>query len=133
MRNSITITIPGTPIAKKRPRFFRRGNHVGTYNCQETEEGRWLWSASQQIKEKIDGPIEMSLTFYMPIPASASKKKQAALLVSPHVNKPDIDNLQKMVLDCLNGVLFNDDRQIYKILAVKLYDFNPRTELIVRW
>jgi hypothetical protein len=39
----ITMTIPGIPIAKKRPRFMRRGKFVQTYNCQESEEGRFMW------------------------------------------------------------------------------------------
>jgi phage terminase large subunit GpA-like protein len=37
----INITIPGPPIAKKRPKFARRGKFVTTYNPQDSEEGRW--------------------------------------------------------------------------------------------
>jgi Holliday junction resolvase RusA-like endonuclease len=35
--NELLITIPGKPIAKKRPRFARRGKFVTTYNDQQTE------------------------------------------------------------------------------------------------
>jgi Holliday junction resolvase RusA-like endonuclease len=34
----------------------------------------------------------------------------------------DIDNLCKFVLDALNGILYNDDRQIVTLKASKLFD-----------
>lgn len=133
--NTITITIPGAPIAKKRPKFFRRGPFVGAYNPQETEEGKWLWSATQSMGGPdfgiLSDPVELSMSFYMPIPSSISAKKKQEL--KHHIKKPDIDNLQKFCLDCLNGVLFRDDRQVYKIEAVKLYSEDPRTQIEVRW
>lgn len=132
--NSLLITVPGAPIAKKRPRFFRRGNFVGAFNPQETEEGRWLWSATQGLGAAfsvLTDPIELSFTFFMPIPSSISAKKRLEL--KHHIKKPDIDNCLKFCLDCLNGVLFHDDRQVYKVEAVKLYSDTPRTEIEVRW
>jgi len=131
--NEITLTIPGVPIAKKRPKFFRRGNFVGAYNAQETEEGRWLLMASQQVKQKIEGPVNLSFVFHMPIPSSVSKKKQSDLVSSPHIKKPDTDNCIKFCLDCLNGVLFADDRQVFALSAVKIYGLEPRTEITVNW
>ena len=132
--NEIHLIIPGAPIAKKRPRFVRRGKFVGTYNPQETEEGKWLWLAQGQIAERIDeGPIEIIMIFTMQIPASVSEKKRLSLMYQPHVKKPDIDNLQKFSLDCLNGVLFRDDSQIHKITAVKRYGIDPGTEITAKW
>lgn len=133
----LLLTIPGTPVAKKRPRFVRRGKFVGTYNPQQTEEGRWLWDASQQIGPDFniitDVPIEIDMKFYMPIPAAASKKKRDSMVLAAHTKKPDIDNLQKFALDCLNGILFHDDSQVYRIIASKIYGTLPRTEVKIRW
>ncbi len=126
------IVVPGKPIAKKRPRFFRRGNFVGTYNSQETEEGRWLHSAQSQVEYKvIVFPIQVIMDFYLPIPKSTSKKKRQEMLIGNErpVKKPDIDNLEKFCLDCLNGVAWDDDCQVVKMVSEKHYSDNPRTEI----
>lgn len=128
-----TIIVPGTPIAQARPRFFRRGKYVGTYNPQETEAGKFLLLAKSQIREKIPPktPITMDCRFYMPIPQSWSKKKQAA--AGGHTSPPDVSNLVKFIEDVLNGIAWDDDRQIGMIMAVKLYSKEPRTEIVLSW
>lgn len=132
--NVLSINIPGAPIAKKRPRFVRRGKFVSTYNPQETEEGRWLWEAMMCIPPDfgvIVDPVEVRATFFMPIPSSISAKKRTEL--NHHFKKPDVDNLLKFVLDCLNGMLIKDDSQVYALSAQKLYSENPRTCIEIIW
>lgn len=128
------IVVLGKPIAKKRPRFARRGKFVVTYNDQQTEEGRFLFEVQKQWNRMpLLGAIKIDLRFFMPIPASTSKK-QTALMEGgavPHTKKPDIDNLIKFVLDCLNGVVFNDDSQIVKISGSKVYHPYPGTEILL--
>ncbi len=133
--NELTFMVIGNPIAKKRPRFFRSGNFTGTNNPQQTEEGRWLLAATGKIAERISKPIDtsidMSIRFVMPIPSSWSKKKKAN--PDPHTKKPDIDNCIKFCLDCLNGYLYVDDKQITSISATKEYGDFPVTIINVRW
>lgn len=136
---TIELTIPGAPIAKKRPRFARRGKFVTTYNDQQTAEGRWLLWVREAFRkngfmEPLNVPVAIEMGFYMPIPVSMTKKRLGEITENPaHTKKPDLDNLQKFALDCLNGELFRDDSLVYSISAVKAYDINPRTEIIVRW
>lgn len=112
MINTFTIIIPGVPIAKKHPRFARRGKFVTTYNSQETEEGRWLLGVRESFRknglmEPLNVPVAIWMIFSMPM---ATKKQLEAIKEHPqHTKKPDIDNLQKFALDCLNGELFTDD------------------------
>ena len=108
------ITKLGDPIHKERPRFCRKGNHVGTYKTdkQEREERDFILDAIRELK--ADGwtqpdkgkPITVFCTFYMPIPKSSTKRFKALCDSVPtrHVKRPDVDNLVKFVLDCLNGV-----------------------------
>ena len=137
--NELTIDIPGAPIAKKRPRFARRGKFVTAYNCQETEEGRWLLSAREcfrrnGVMEPLSVPLTLDIDFYMPIPASASKKARALMeLNQAHTKKPDLDNCIKFALDCLNGELFCDDSLVYQINATKRYSGVPATFITARW
>jgi Holliday junction resolvase RusA-like endonuclease len=126
------IIIPGKPIAKKRPRFARRGKFVTTYNDQETEEGKVLWEIRQQRKDKrFKGPLFIDIWFGMPIPKNTPKKRLQAILdgKEPHIKKPDLDNLIKFYLDVMNQEVFEDDKQIYSIWATKGYADNPRTEI----
>ena len=137
----ITLTIPGIPISKKRPRFVRRGKFVGTYNCQDTEEGKFKWELLRSILSHRSGdgplipantPIGLNVIFYMPIPSGLSKRK-LALLDFKHIKKPDTDNLLKFLKDCGNGVLWADDSQVWEVRARKIYDEAPRTEIVLKW
>lgn len=135
------ITKLGDPIHKERPRFCRKGNHVGTYKTekQEREEHDFILDAIRELK--ADGwtqpdkgkPITVFCTFYMPIPKSSTKRFKALCDSVPtrHVKRPDVDNLVKFVLDCLNGVAWVDDGQVAEVNAVKLYSTQPRTVVIL--
>ena len=128
------IIIRGAPIAKARPRFFRRGNFVGTYNSQTTEEGRWLLEAKGQVTEYIaEGPIHLQVDFIMPVPKSTNKKfkRQVAEGRVWHIKRPDLDNLVKFIFDNLNGILWKDDSQVVEIEARKYYGEMPQTILEV--
>ena len=111
----ISITIPGKPIAQNRPRFTRRGKSVTTYSDQESEAGKFFLLAKEQIQcDPMEGPLVMCATFVMPIPKSMPKKiRSKAYGFLPHEKKPDLDNLIKFVKDCLNGLAWKDDSQVY--------------------
>ena len=129
-----TITIPGPPIAKKRPRFARRGNFVTTYNAQETEESRVLWEIKRQhAGEPSKRPIALKVQFLMPIPKSSSKKKAEEMECGyiAHTKKPDLDNLVKFIKDVCNGTVWKDDAQIVYLEAEKFYSYEPQT--IIKW
>lgn len=138
-----TFRVPGTPIAKKRPRFVRKGNYVGTYNAQETEEGRFVLSIMDQVRTKGYGEalplppgtsVFLSCCFHMPLPKSAPKSVRKALEMEEtvwHTKKPDLDNLLKFVKDCLNGVAWKDDSQVTGIEAFKSYGEEPMTEIMI--
>lgn len=68
-----------------------------------------------------DGALELTIFFDMPYPASWSKKRKANYTKEHHLVKPDIDNLVKFYLDCMNGVVFHDDKQIVRVFASKAY------------
>jgi Holliday junction resolvase RusA-like endonuclease len=130
----IRFTIPGPPIAKKRPRFVRRGKFVGVYSAQETEEGLFLLRASALIKEQggsMDGPVSVSARFIFPVPKSKGKRDKARMLSGelPHTKKPDVDNCLKFVLDCLNGIAWGDDASVCEVRAVKEFGERARTEI----
>ena len=138
----IKLTIPGNPIAKKRPRFARVGKFVRTYNDQETEESRFLHHVENHDIEPINGPVSVMLWFFMPRPKghygsgkNAGKLKETAPKYP--TTKPDVDNLNKFAFDCLNGVAWVDDAQVVVSKSMKAYageqigEHGPRTEIII--
>ncbi|MDD5387577.1 MAG: RusA family crossover junction endodeoxyribonuclease [Sulfuricurvum sp.] len=120
----LELFIPVIPIAKGRPKFFRRGNFVGTYTPTRTR------SYEAEIKDIIErhmlqnniktaiGPLSMSLVFYFPRPKSHTKKMRMCM---HHTVAPDVDNLCKSAFDALNGIVFADDKQICMLAAAKRY------------
>lgn len=88
------------------------------------------WAARNYHKgTPLDGPIYLSLTFYMPIPDSYSEKKKRALEGQPHTKKPDRDNLEKGVCDAFNKIIWKDDGQVCDGPIRKFYSKDPRIEI----
>lgn len=133
---TIKLIIPGKPIAKKAPKFFRRDNYVGTYSDQQTEAGKVMLFISSQLKnhKPFECGVYISAIYYMPIPKSTSKKKIAKMMNGEllHIKKPDTDNLNKFYRDCLKGLAWKDDAQVVWSETKKMYSDNPCTELIIK-
>ncbi len=131
------IIIPGRPVAKKRPKFARRGKFVTTYSDQETEESKFYMLAKSQVTEKKTGPlaVEMTLRFRRPKSHYGTGRNACRLKSSApdaHVSKPDVDNCAKFILDCLNGLAWDDDTQIVSLSVKKLYDDHDETKIVIR-
>ncbi len=121
------VQIDGNPIPYSRPRVTRHGTYNPRYNEKKTITTQLL---SHRF-EKLTEPLKATLVFSLPIPKSTSKKNREAMLAHKIVptKKPDIDNLVKFILDCANGVLFEDDKQIVELVASKRYSDAPSTIL----
>ena len=131
----LSFDLYGDPIAQTRARFFRKGDHVGTYNPQVKIKEGCKWQLKSQYRDEPLGmPLYLDLTFFMPIPKSTSKPKRREMLTGriSHMKKPDIDNLQKFVLDCLNEIVIRDDSQVVEIRARKVYSMKPGTLIRIR-
>jgi len=115
-------TILGIPRPQGRPRFFRRGNFVGTYDPKESRQYKDNVSAQLAAQSPVilDGPLYMRVDFFLPRPKTLPKK------VVHHVKKPDVDNLLKGVMDSCKGILWHDDTQVVYLVATKYYGDPPR-------
>lgn len=129
----IILTIYGDPIPWKRPGLNKRTGAVYDQQAKEKEQCRWQISA-QKPQKILTVPVEVNVVFYMKIPESTSKAKRAQMLQGKihHMVKPDADNLSKHILDCMTGLIYNDDAQIVDLHAHKLYTDAPRTVVHIR-
>ncbi len=124
------ITIPGIPIAMQRPRVFILAGRSKVYNPQLAKKKKVMATITQTGVRKLIGrqAIHVQLVFYMPIPKSYARHIKPGRM---HNKKPDIDNMIKFILDCMNGIAYEDDAQICKISALKIYSHQPRTEITI--
>lgn len=97
------IVIPGRPVPKGRPRFNRKTGVV--YNPERTRQYEQLvgWCAKQIFKK----PLKNELAVYIDV------------YVKNNVF-PDIDNIAKSILDGMQGVAYENDRQIYFLSVQRL-------------
>lgn len=125
------ITIPGAPYAKKRPRFSRATGRAFNPKENASFESLVRSLALQQFSEPIQGPVTVAIgAFFIP-PASWSRARTEAALGQPHTQRPDLDNIQKAVLDGLNRVAFADDSQVAEIWCWKLWGEEAKTLVLV--
>lgn len=125
------FSIPGEAKGKGRPKFFRRGNFVGTYTPDQTTSYENLVKVSYKQaypeNEIIRGPVEMKITVNTAIPKSYSKKKAHFAMnnIIRPTKKPDLDNIAKIIADSLNGIAYEDDKQIVSLTINKFYSDSP--------
>lgn len=135
----IHITVPGAPVGKGRPRFVRASGRTytpaKTANYEAILAGAGIEAMQVPVHPRgslyppLEGPLQVRLTAFMPIPKSWSRKKQqAALEGAIRPGKPDLDNILK-TLDALNNIVWRDDAQIAEARLSKLYDVQPRLEI----
>ena len=125
----IEFTVMGTPKGKARPRFVRCGKGVRTYTPKATEtyQNDVLTAYMQSNKGiKLNGPIYARISAYFDMPKSTPKYKRAGMRW--YDKKPDVDNVVKAVMDALNGIAYDDDKQVVWLVIRKMYG-EPRVEV----
>lgn len=126
----IKIELEGNPIAWARPGIVRTKKTNIVYDRQRKEKEQVRWQIRGQIPgEVLTTPMKVRIIFRMPIPKSTTGPMRREMLngCCHHSKKPDIDNLQKFILDTMNGLVFKDDSQICSITADKIYSESPGT------
>lgn len=124
----MAISIPLPPVAKGRPRFFT-GPHGRVYTPAGTE--------------RAEAAIRRFLRFSRPNlrPTAALVEARLAYYLGPRSGRTELDNLVKLTLDALAGVVYKHDGQVRQVSA-RMYrhaehDSEPRTEVEIvaleRW
>ena len=125
------IVVYGEPVGKGRPRVSSRSGTVYTPKKTAVYENALGWAAKRSNTRVGGAPAVAVIRAYSAPPSSWSgkKKREAVEGRLQKVTKPDIDNIIKSALDGVQGIAFDDDRQIVACIAVKAYSEEPRLEI----
>lgn len=133
----IQFEIPSAPVPKARPRTVSgKGGFVRTYTPAKTVNYEMVVKNYAKIamdgRPPLTGPVQLSCSFYLPIPKSWSKTKKADALAGKllPISRPDIDNYIKAVLDAANEIVVRDDSQVVALVSKKQYSETPKATLV---
>jgi Holliday junction resolvase RusA-like endonuclease len=121
----LTFSIAGEPIPKARPRF---ASHRGRITVRTPEKSNSYHKQAQTAawlemrgRQKFSGPVAVEARFVFRPPPSWPERRRAEAFGRPHVQRPDLDNLVKQILDAMNAVVFGDDATVTEIKATKTW------------
>ena len=133
----VRFVVPGPPKAleRNRHRIVRKkdggqfvANYLPAQSRAEQNAVRMFAAQAMAGRPPFEGPLEMRMTAFLPIPPSWSRKKQAAALAGTILpaGRPDVDNLVKLVLDGAQQIAMREDSQIVSMHVWKRYSDTPR-------
>lgn len=108
----INFVIPLEPVAKERARVGKHGAWTPPKTAAFEKACAMLVRAHMRGRLPMAGPLRLSLGFWFTRPAKPAHK---------YPSKCDLDNCVKSVSDSVNGILFEDDRQVIEIVAAKRF------------
>lgn len=139
MTKRVTLTIPGEPVGWGRPTPVAKLRGDGTpFVMMVTQEQtravkkavRDAFRAKYPKHRPWTGPVMLRFTAVFETPASFNKalREAAARGLLYCTKKPDKDNIEKLIKDALNGVVYCDDQQVMGG-GIKRYGSPPRVEI----
>lgn len=113
------------PVPWKRPGL----SHNRFYDAQANDRNAYRLFLEQQhgTLPPFSKAVQVDLIFYFQPPKQIKKRTG----IPYHKTKPDADNLCKLILDCCKPIIWTDDCIVSVLNVTKLYDINPRTEMII--
>ena len=127
---ALTFTVPGEPVPQPRPRVSTRGGFARAYVPAKHPVHAYrdaLAAAARVAGAGVHGePVSVVIDFVWERPKS-HMRKSGVKPDAPVLPRPDLDNTTKAVLDSLNGVAWEDDSQVQRLVVEKSYGPEART------
>ena len=119
----IEFVVEGAPVAKARPRVVRGRAYTpeATKGYEERVTARALNAMNLRglVMPSRREPVKADVSIGIPMPASWSGRRKLREQCTAHTQRPDVDNLVKVILDGCKGVVFTDDTQVFHVEATK--------------
>lgn len=126
----LTFTVPGKPVPQGGMMAFAKGNKAFVTHKKPKELGdyraRVALAAEFAQAKCLTGPVELEASFFFDRPKSHYGTGKNAEIVKASAptyptGRPDIDKLERALLDALSGVCFHDDSQVVVMRSSKHY------------
>lgn len=116
---SVTFRVPFVK-GKARPRFSRGHAYTpkATSDAQETIAAAYIGACDGDALKASEGvPVAVAVLTTRNVRTGFRRREGDA---HADLQKPDADNIAKLVLDALNGLAYADDSQVVALLVIKL-------------
>lgn len=118
---SLGFWVYGPVVGKARPRVTRNGRFTPKSTVEA--EARVAAAARAALPEGAGQPlfgrrqpVAVGVTVWRPLPKSRPKGVEG----EPDTYKPDLDNVAKLVMDAMQGVVLEDDAQVTRLYVAKM-------------
>ena len=133
----VAFTIDGPPVYKDRPRVHTfTGAPVIHASPRNVKDERRIADIARRAfgdRDPWTGPVRLTVTAIFALPQSWPKRYRDAIAAGAtvyHDQKPDKDNIEKLVMDGCNGILWRDDSQVAIGALLKRYGAPERIEVV---
>lgn len=127
---AIAFTVTGDPVPQPRPRITTRGKHGHAYVPAKHPVHAYreaIAAAARAAGAGVHGePVSVVIDLVWQRPKS-HLRKSGVKPDAPVLPRADVDNAAKAVLDSLNGVAWEDDSQVQRLVVEKSYGTEART------
>lgn len=127
---AIAFTIPGDPVPQPRARVSTRGGFARAYVPAKHPVHAYreaIADAARAAGAGVHGePVSVVIDLVWERPKS-HMRKSGVKPDAPVLPRADVDNAAKAVLDSLNGVAWEDDSQVQRLVVEKSYGAEART------
>ena len=131
---AISISLLGEPCAW-RHRTSADGKHRYLPAKQRNVSSALRLKAEEAMISgaMLTGPVRLHLLAEFAIPDGWSARKRNAAILGDILpaKKPDLDNLMKLVGDCLSKIVISDDKLICEAICRKRYSTQPKIVLTI--
>ncbi len=121
VEKSLVFSVPFV-AGKERSRVCRNGGKVHQYTPKTTKANmniiRKSFVEAVQIKN-FEIPISAEVTLEIDAFSLLPKSRPKHIKYEVNTFKPDADNIAKLVMDALNGIAYNDDKQVTELYVRK--------------
>lgn len=123
MITSLTIDVPGIPVAKRHPQKMTQPIK------EQTEKIQRMFA---RYNTKWEGPVAADITFIFEPSRSMPECERIRACGSAKITKPSTDDLVRLVTDALRGIAFEECCNVSCITARKIYGAKAKTVIHLR-
>lgn len=137
----VRFEILGEPMGKQRPKSTSINGFVRNYTPAKTVNYETLvkqvyqqtsghWFGKEPLKGEINIYYKLEKKHYGKKGINKEGQDKLNGLIRP-IKTPDFDNCEKIIYDALNGIAYDDDKQIVDNHTKKFYAEQPRVEVYI--